>query len=97
MKSVHVLFRCDRGENNFLPDVLGQRSLDENAMHARISVQLVDDLNQLGLARRLGEHLRVRPEAEARGNFSLHPDVNLRGGIFAHADKDEPGLDSTAL
>jgi hypothetical protein len=41
----------------------------------------------------IGESL----SSEALGHFALHAHVNLRGGIFADADKHEPRLNAAAL
>jgi len=55
VEAVHVLDGLDRPEHGLLVDLLGQRELDEDAVHVVASIQLVEESEQLLLRRVAGE------------------------------------------
>ena len=52
VKAVRVLLRQDRVQNELAVDLLRQRQLHEDAVDLRVAVDLVDQGQELGLARR---------------------------------------------
>jgi hypothetical protein len=51
MQRIRILFRVDRAGDHRRIDLGGQRKLDEDAVHAVVRVEALDDLEQLGLGR----------------------------------------------
>ena len=50
METVHVFLRVDALQNGLAVDVFGQRQLHQNAVHFRVGVQTVNQIQQFGFA-----------------------------------------------
>jgi hypothetical protein len=72
----------------------GQRQLHQDAVDARVGVQLIDQRQQLVLGRRFGQAMGVRSHAGANRRFALVAHIELAGGILADDDDRQARLDA---
>ena len=91
MKAVDVLARVDALGHSLRIDLLRQRQLDQDPVHRRVGIQLVDQRQQL-VFRRVGRQVvRKRQHVRGFGEFALVAHVDLRGRVFADQHDGEPG------
>src|SRR5258705_7850783 len=95
MKSIHVFFRQNGGIDAGSTDLRRQRRLHENAMNAGIGIQLVKEGEQFCFARILWKDSGFRKDAKPGARPLLHPDIDLRGWVFAHSHESKAGLDAS--
>ena len=97
MEPVHVLGRVDRVDHQIFVQVARQWQLNQDAMHRRVSVQLLDQRQQIGLGRVRVQLVLKRIHAHFYGLLALGPDINLRRGVFAHQHNRQAGGDTVFL
>ena len=51
VKTIHIFAGDNRVEDDLFADVLWQRQLDQNAMHCGITVEFLDEIQQLDFGR----------------------------------------------
>lgn len=66
-------------------------------MNRGIGIEPGEQAEQFGFGGVLGQHPGLRGNAQAGGCFFLHPNINPRGRVFAHADKHQAGLDAAGV
>ena len=92
VEAVHILVRVDRGDHHLLVDMLGQRQLDEDAVHRRIGVEHADQRQQLVLRRRLGQAVGGADHARRLGRLALGTDIDLARRVLADDHHRQPRL-----
>ena len=81
---VHVLGRVDQRRQLGVVQVVGQRQLEQDAVDARVGVQLGDQRRQV-LARHVATRLVVEGlDAHLGAVLALHAHVDGRGRVVAH-------------
>ena len=91
-EAVHVLARVDQLDELVLVEVCGQRELEQDAVHALVRIERADQLGQRGRLH-IGAGLVVEGlETHLGGVLALHPHVYGGGGVVAHEDCGQPGL-----
>ena len=93
MEAVDVLVRVDSAEHGRRIDLRGQGQLDEDAVDAGVAVQGLDQAQELGLGRRVGQAVGVGSHPGASGRLAFVADVDLAGGVLADDDDGQAGLD----
>ena len=94
MKSIHVLRRQHGGIDDFLADVFGQWSLDEDAVNLWINIELRQQCEQLSFGSFLCENVRLGRDAEFGASLLFASDINFGRWIFADAHEREARLDA---
>ncbi len=97
MKSVNILQRRDRIEHASGIDALRQRQLDEDAMHCRIDIELIDQREQLVGRRCVREAMQPAGESILLASFLLIANIDLTGRIFADKHGGKTRLDARGL
>ena len=87
VQPVDVLVRVDRGDDARLVDVRRQRELHEDPVDRVVRVQLLEQLEDLALRRRLGQPVVARLDARLLRGLVLPADVDVRRGIVADEDR----------
>ena len=82
-EAVHVLLRRNRIDDRLVADVLRHRQLDEDAVNRGIDVQVLDELDEFFLGRRLRQTDLARIHARFRAGLLLR-------GHVAHARRIVP-------
>ena len=95
MEAIDILLRTNVPDDRVGIDVLGQRHLHENAVHRRVTIQLLDERQQ----RRLCRIGRQTNRATGHARFARRPllgaHIGRTGDIVAHEDHRETGHDTT--
>jgi len=92
MKAVHVFRGQDRGINDFLADGVGQRRLDEDAMHARIRIEPRQQGEEIWFPGGCRQDVGFGKEAKFGTGFFLAPDVDFGCRVFTHANEGQARL-----
>ena len=91
-EAVDVLGRVDQPDELVLVEVVGQRQLEQDAVHAVVGVQVADQLGEL-LRRHVAAGLVVeRLDAHLGGVLALHAHVDGGGRVVADQDRREARL-----
>jgi hypothetical protein len=77
--------------------VLREGHLDEDAVDAWVSVQLVDDRHQLGFGRCRGQPYGLAVHPERLAGLFLGADIDRAGGIVADEDDRQSRGDAARL
>ena len=86
----------NRVQNAGRIDALGQRQLHQDAMHAGVAVQLIDQRQEL-IGRRLGRQpVQTAGQPVLLAGLLLAADIDLAGRIFAHQDCGQARLHAGA-
>src|SRR5690606_27594696 len=93
-KAVDVLLRGNRLDDGAGVDVARQRQLDENAVDRAVGVELVDQLDQLGLRGLSWQRVLDGLEAAFLCLLGLRGDVDLASRILANDDDGQTGRDT---
>jgi hypothetical protein len=91
VEPVDILERADPVEHARGIDARGQRQLDENAMHGRIRVELVDQRVEFAFRRRCRHAVFERDDPGLAALGDLAADIDLAGGIVTDQHHGEPG------
>jgi len=83
MEAVYVLARVDAVDQRSGVDMRRQRQLHQDAMNARIGVELVDQLRQFGLRSGRRKVVIARAEADMLAGAALVAHIDGRRGIVA--------------
>ena len=86
METVHVLARRDRLDDRALVDVVRQWHLHQDPVDRDIEIQSLDQAQQFGLCRRMGQVVAYRDEPAFLAGSPLVPHVDVRGWIVADED-----------
>ena len=97
MESVHILVGGDGLDHAVFVDVLGERHLNENAVHRVIVVQLLNQGEEVLLGGIRIEAVLVGFDSQLLAGSGLVPHVDLRGRIFAHQDHRQARCDAIGL
>jgi len=94
MKTVDVFSRVDGFEDAFGIYLRRERKLNENAVDVVVTIQAIDDGEEIFGAdgSRRSEKPARQAELFARGNFAFY--IELRSGAFADEDGGEPGTNA---
>ena len=91
-EAVDILGRVDQPDELVLVEVVGQRELEQDAVHAVVGVQVADQLGEL-LRRHVAAGLVVeRLDAHLGGVLALHAHVDGGGRVVADQDRREARL-----
>ena len=90
-EAVHVLLRRNRIDNRLVADVLWHRQLDEDAVNRGIDVQVLDELDEFFLGRRLRQTDLARIHARFRAGLLLRGHVAHARRIVADENDRETG------
>ena len=94
MKAVHILFRPDGHNHLVLVNMTGQGQLHQNAMHAVVLVQLLNQPQQVKFSRVPGEaNVLAQHSSLLQGPF-LGGNVRHAGRILTHQYHCQTGSDS---
>ena len=91
MEAVHVFLRVDALQNGLAVDVFGQRQLHQNAVHVRVGVQTVNQIQQFGFAGGGGQDMRKRFERCFFAGCLLVADIHSAGRVVAHQHYRQAG------
>ena len=91
MKAVDILVGIDALDDRVGAQVVRQGQLHQDAVDARIGVELVDQRIELRLGNGLVEVVGKRLDAELAAGLDLVRHVDRRGRIVAHLHHGEPG------
>lgn len=97
MEAVHVFLGQDGRVNHGRIDVPRERSLDEDTVAVRISIQAGDKQQQFLLGRRLGKHRGVGKNSQLPRLLFLHAHIHLGGRIFSNPNEGQARLDAPML
>jgi hypothetical protein len=89
MEAVDIEARVDRVEDLALVDVVRQRQLDEDAVDARVRVQLRHEAEELLLGRLRRQVLPQREDADLLAGLLLVAHVDAARGVVADEDGGE--------
>ena len=89
---VDVLRGVDQRDELVLVELVRQRQLEQDAVHALVGVQRADQLGQLVRGHVAAGLVVEGLDAHLGGVLALHAHVDGRGGIVADEDRREPGL-----
>ena len=91
MEAVDVLFGLDRLDHLLGVDLRRQRQLHEDAVDLRIGIELADDVQELGLARRRRQRMVEGAHPRLEGVADLVADVDLARRVVADENDGEAG------
>ncbi len=94
VQAVDVLGVVHGQQRGLLVEALGQRDLDQVGMDGGIGVEATDNGLELVLAGLHGQMLVHRDDAHLSAVVVLQRHVALTGGVVAHEDGAQPGLDA---
>ena len=89
MQTIDILCRIDGVDDGLCVQALRQRQLHQNAMHARIGIELCDQRQQIGLRRVRSELVLERRHARGFGLLRLVAHVDFGGRVIAHQHNRE--------
>ena len=96
-EAVHILLGRDGVDDSLLVDLGGQRQLHQNAVHSGVIRQLLH-LGQQGVLRGVGGQVDAAAlDAALRTVVDLAADVDLAGGVLAHQNDRQAGVDAPAF
>mmetsp|Transcript_9467 Transcript_9467/g.19601 ORF Transcript_9467/g.19601 Transcript_9467/m.19601 type:complete len:394 (-) Transcript_9467:24-1205(-) len=97
VEAIDILLDADGAEDGGLVNVLGEGKLDEDAVHSRVRVEILHNLQELLLGDCLGQFLAERCNAALRALLLLHVNVRLRIAPGAHNHHGKTGYLASLL
>src|SRR5438552_17715413 len=94
MKTVHIFFRLDPGIDDALADMSRQWSLHQNSVKTRVTIQFLQDGQQLGFIGSLGEYMCFGINSQGVAGLFFSADINFRSRDIPHTYKRKAWLNA---
>jgi hypothetical protein len=91
MEAVDILVRIDAEQHLLGIEMRGKRQLDQDTVHRGIGIELLDQRQQLGLARVRGQAVLEALHARLARGLALAADIDGGGGVLADQHHRQPG------
>ncbi len=92
MQSVRVFARIHDFQNGSGIGIVGQRQLQENAVHLWIGIEFFHQRDEIRHVGRSGQRMMDGFHAGFGAGFDLVGDIRMRGRIIPHEDRGQAGL-----